>query len=92
MDIIGGTIGVGPGKSGTDFFLVVLGVVLESPNATVVAFSDMACGKPGYLAGTSCIGQIFVIIMFIQGRFGFLCSVFSFWCMRWKLVFWGIGS
>ena len=26
-------------------FLGVLGVVLESPNATVTAFGDIACGK-----------------------------------------------
>ena len=34
-------------------FLGVLGVVLESPNATVVAFGDMACGKAVDLAGTA---------------------------------------
>ena len=37
-------------------FLGVLGVVLESPNATIVAFGDMVCGKAVHLAGTACIG------------------------------------
>ena len=37
-------------------FLGVLGVVLESPNATIVAFGDMVCCKAVHLAGTACVG------------------------------------
>ena len=37
-------------------FLGVLGVVLESPNATVVAFGDMVCSKAVDLAGTAWVG------------------------------------
>ena len=37
-------------------FLGVLGVVLELPNATIVAFGDMACGKAVGLGGTTCVG------------------------------------
>ena len=37
-------------------FLGVLGVVLELPNATIVAFGDMACGKAVGLAESTCIG------------------------------------
>ena len=37
-------------------FLGVLGVVLESPNATIVAFGDMVFGKAVHLAGTACVG------------------------------------
>ena len=38
------------------FFLGVLGVVLESPNATILAFGDMDCGKAVDLAETACFG------------------------------------
>ena len=48
---------MGPGKAlGADSFLGVLGGVLESPNATIVAFGDMACGKAVDLAGAACVG------------------------------------
>ena len=46
-------------------FLGVLGGVLESPNATIVAFGDMARGKAVDLAGAACIGYILVISMCI---------------------------
>ena len=37
-------------------FLGVLGIVLESPNATIVAFGNMACGKAVDLAGATWLG------------------------------------
>ena len=37
-------------------FLGVLGGVLESPNATIVAFGDRAHGKAVDLAGAACVG------------------------------------
>ena len=37
-------------------FFGVLGGVLESPNATIVAFGDIARGKAVDLAGEACIG------------------------------------
>ena len=37
-------------------FLGVLSGVLESPNATIVAFGDMAHGKAVDLAGAACVG------------------------------------
>ena len=36
-------------------FLGVLGIALESPNATVVTFGDMACSKAEGLAGMACV-------------------------------------
>ena len=46
-------------------FLGVLGMVLESPNATIMAFSDMDYGKAKGLAGTACIVKFFVISLFV---------------------------
>ena len=40
-------------------FLGVLGVVLESPNASVVAFGDMAYGKAEGLAGMTSLVKFF---------------------------------
>ena len=53
-------------------------MLLESPNATVEVFGDMAYGKAEGLAGMARTVKFFVTSMFEQYRFEFLCSVFSF--------------
>ena len=38
--------------------------MLESPNAIVVAFGDMVCGKAVDLVGTACVVWVFIISIF----------------------------